>query len=258
LIRKVLQFIDRSDLVIEVVDSREPDLTRSRFIENFSIKKGKKLLIVLNKGDLIPVDVLESWKRFIEEKEGIRCVYISAVRRLGTLVLRRTIKELINKGTVIFIGYPKTGKSSIINALKGRHSASTSPHPMSAGYTRSIQLFKINSKIYAWDTPGIIPPDGNQFERAIRGMNPDKIEDVVKVAVQLINRAESYNPGIFKKVYNVEYKDPIELLEKIAVKRGWYYKSDKEPNIEEAAKSVIRDYHEGKITYYYYPFVPRG
>ncbi|MEM1627278.1 MAG: GTPase [Sulfolobaceae archaeon] len=253
MIREILKYIRKSDLVIEVIDSREPDLTRSRFIENFSIREGKKLLIVLNKGDLIPVNILESWKKYIEEKEGINCVYISAVKRLGTRVLRRKIRDLISQGKVIFVGYPKTGKSSIINSLKGRHSASTSPQPMSPGYTKSVQLFRIDSKIYAWDTPGVIPPDGNKFERAIRGANPDYIEDVVKVAIELISRVETYNPGILSKIYKVEYKEPFELLEKIAIRRGWYYKLDKEPNIEEAAKVIIRDYHEGKIVYYYPP-----
>ncbi len=246
--------IRHSDLVVEVVDSREPDLTRSKYFENLVRKLNKKLMIVINKGDLVPLEVLKSWKRYLEDKEGIPTVYIAATKHLGTKELRDRMKELLRgSGVVAFIGYPKTGKSSIINALKGRHSASTSSHPFAHGYTRGVSFFRIDNKLMAWDTPGVIPPDGNELERAIRGANPDLMEDPVKVAVKLAERVTKYNPNAIREAYGIEYKDFLDFLEKLAIKRGWFYKSDREPNIDEAAKAFIRDYHDGKIIYYVPP-----
>ncbi|MFP3259318.1 MAG: GTPase [Sulfolobus sp.] len=254
MISKVLAYIKKSDLVVEVLDSREPDLTRSRVIENYAKKLGKKILIAINKGDLVPLEVLIKWKNYIERKDKIPTVYLAATSHLGTKVLRDKLKELLRgEGTVIFVGYPKTGKSSIINALKGRGSATTSKHPMAYGHTKTIQLFRIESKIYAWDSPGIIPPDGNDLERVIRGINVDKLEDPVRAAKLLFDRIESFNINSIKNAYKFDFKDYYNFLEKLALKRGWIYKKTHEPNIDEAAKAFIRDYHEGKIIYYTLP-----
>lgn len=256
MIGKVLALINKSDVVVEVLDSREPDLTRSRKIEDISRRKGKKLLIVLNKGDLIPLDVLQKWKEYIERKDKIPTVYISATGHLGTKVLRDKIKELLGgkrEGIAVLVGYPKTGKSSIINALKGRHSATTSKFPMSYGYTKAVQLFRVDSRLYIWDTPGIIPPDGNELERIIRGINVDKLEDPVRAAKLLFDRIQQFDPNVIKNVYKLDYSDYYDFLNKLALKRGWIYKTTKEPNIDEAAKVLIRDYHDGKIIYYTYP-----
>ncbi len=251
----VIKVIKKSDAVLEIVDSREPDLTRSKKIESIVKKEGKGLLIVINKGDLVPREVLEKWKSYIENVDKIKTIYISATSHLGTKILRNAIREVLrgNEGTVCLIGYPKTGKSSIINALKGRHSAQTSAHPMAYGYTKTIQKFKIDSKIYAWDTPGIIPPDGSPLERAIRGQAIEKIEDPVKVALLLINRIEKFDSTALKSAYKLDYSNGLDLLQKIAIKRGWFYKKDKEPLIDEAARQLIRDYHEGKIIYFTLP-----
>ncbi|MCI2414412.1 MAG: 50S ribosome-binding GTPase [Candidatus Aramenus sp.] len=253
MLRKVFSIISKSNVVVEVLDAREPELTRSKTIEGFSKEKGKKLLLAINKGDLVPRDVSEKWKEYFAS-QGLRVVYLSATGHMGTMVLRREIKQLLlgKEGIVCFVGYPKTGKSSIINALKGRHSASTSAHPMEIGYTKAPQLFKIDSKIYAWDTPGVIPPEGDPVERIIRGYSVDEMEDPVKAAVLLIKRIEGFDRKSLEEVYG-EYRNPYDLLAKIALKRGWIYKKDKEPNIEEAAKAVIRDYHEGKIIYFSLP-----
>ncbi|EHP68769.1 putative GTPase [Metallosphaera yellowstonensis MK1] len=254
MLQLVKDVIRRADLIVEVLDAREPRLTRSRSMESLVERLGKPLLLVLNKGDLVPRGVLESWKRCFE-LEGHPTVYIAATQHMGTKLLRTSIKEAMRGrgGIVGFVGYPKTGKSSIINALKGRHSATTSPHPFSPGYTKSLQLFRIDSKLYAIDSPGLIPPDGNPLERAIRGSRPEDLEDPVKVALALIERIEEFSRGSLGKVYKVDYTSPLDLLEKIARKRGWIYRSNGEPIVDQAAVQLIRDYHEGKITYYILP-----
>jgi len=254
MINQILSLIRKSDIMIEVIDSREPDLTRSKKLEEYAMKHGKQVLMVLNKADLIPREILAEWKK-VFESEGRETIYISATKHLGTKILRDKIKEMLrgNEGVVIFVGYPKTGKSSIINALKGSHSATTSKIPMGYGYTKTIQKFKIDSKIYAWDSPGIIPPDGNELERIIRGTNVDKLDDPLRAGELLLERIIKYNPNAISEVYNITFTSPSDFFEKLALKRGWILKSTKEPNVEEAAKAFIRDYHKGKIIYYVPP-----
>ncbi|AWR99780.1 GTPase RsgA [Metallosphaera hakonensis JCM 8857 = DSM 7519] len=249
----VKSVISKSDLVLEVLDSREPMLTRSRKIENM-VKFRKDLLLVLNKADLVPMEVLKMWKRYFEN-QGLKTVFVSSREHQGTKILRDSIKELLrkNEGVVGVIGYPKTGKSSVINVLKGHHAASTSSIPMTTGFTKSLQLIKIDSRIYAIDSPGVIPPDGDSFEKALRGSRPEDLEDPVKVAIMLIERIMKFDPDTLSLTYKVQFSTPMDLLEKIALKRGWVYKSDREPNVDQASVQLIRDYHEGKIAYYNIP-----
>ncbi|RLF04457.1 MAG: GTP-binding protein [Thermoprotei archaeon] len=251
---QLARIINRADVVLEVVDARNPMATRSSRLEQMVKKKGKQLLIVLNKGDLVPIEILKAWTRYFKS-QGIPAVYMAASKHMGTRELRKAITSLINKRPIIVavIGYPKTGKSTIINALKGRSSASTSSIPGSPGYTKSFSMYRISENLRLIDTPGTIPIEGDELEKAIRGCPPEKLEDPVKLAAMLIERALQANPNAIEETYGIPDKDPYTILQKIALKRGWIYKTTKEPIIDEAAKAVIRDYHEGKLNFYITP-----
>ena len=251
--RDVAKLVRASDVVLEVADIRDPLGTRSRRLEDMVKDLDKRLLLVLNKSDLVPREVAEGWKEYLEAK-GYEVMYVSATSRLGTRMLRGWIKSVVKVRpfTAAVVGYPKTGKSSIINALRGRKGASTSPVPGSYGYTRGVQLLKLEEGFYMIDTPGIVPADGGWPEAVIRGMAPEEIKDPVPAAMALIERALQYNPLALVDAYGIETKDPLQALELLAIKRGWRYKSSGEPLIEEAARAVIRDYHTARL-YFYVP-----
>ncbi|MDK2372369.1 MAG: 50S ribosome-binding GTPase [Candidatus Korarchaeota archaeon] len=251
--KEIAKAMDRVNVVLEVVDSRDPWTTRSRKLEEMAKRRGRKILVAINKSDLVPREILDQWVGIFEE-DGLKATYLSARERLGTMRLRRFIKreapELPAK--VLIAGFPKVGKSSIINVLKGRSSASTSPVPGNPGYTRHFQLYRIDRNLYILDSPGILPVEGGPLEMAIRGYPPEELKNPVEVAVSLLERALRSNPGIVKRIYGIEGTDPIEILERLAEKRGWRFK-DGEPNVEEAARQVIRDYHRYKLIFYVTP-----
>jgi len=155
--------------------------------------------------------------------------------------------------TVAVVGYPKVGKSTIINALKGRKSAPTSPIPGSPGYTRHVQFYRVGRDIRVIDTPGILPVRRGSVEAAIRGLPPEELRNPIKPAIVLITRALKHDPASIREAYGVDHDDPYKILEEIAVRRGWFYKKSGEPNVEEAARTIIRDWHKGKINFYVAP-----
>ncbi len=251
---KLRDVIARADVVLMVLDVRDPISTFSKRTEKIVKSMGKDLILVLNKCDLVPLWVSKGWANYFR-RQGYKTVFISATRRYGTKKLRKAINTLvtIRPAVLAVVGYPKVGKSSIINALKGKHSAPTSPYPGTPGYTKATQLYRIGQDLYIIDTPGIIPVEGSGLEAVIRGQPVESIENPVKVAIELIQRILSYCPKAIERAYGIKERDPLKILEQIAIRRGWIYKRTKEPNVDEAARAVIRDYHDGKIPFYIPP-----
>jgi ribosome biogenesis GTPase A len=252
--RLLARTINKADIVMEVLDIRDPLSTHSDRLEEMIDALGKKLVIVLNKSDLVPRDIAEEWVYHFRNA-GYNAFYMSATQRLGTRRLRGFIKSIADSTpfTVAVVGYPKTGKSSVINALKAKHSAMTSPVPGSYGYTKHVQLYKIEPGFYVLDTPGVIPVEGGWPDSIIRGKSPEELQDPVPPAMALIEKVLSYNPDAFIDAYGIHAKEPIKIMEELAIMRGWKYKLSGEPLIEEAARTIIRDYHKAKILFYVPP-----
>jgi hypothetical protein len=252
--RTLARVIKRSDGVIEVLDARDPLGTRSLRAEGIARAFGKKVIIAINKVDLIPKDVAKRWLDYFDSL-GLRAVLVSSLRGYGKGTLKAEMLKVSSGGTSTFsvVGYPKTGKSSIINMFKGYRSASVSKVPGSWGHTKGYTIYRVAKDIYVIDTPGTIPVEGDELESIIRGRSPEELRDPVRPAVLLIERALRYNPNSIAEAYGVLEIDPYKILERIAMRRMWIYKSTHEPNIEEAARTVIRDYHRGKLWFYVPP-----
>jgi len=241
--------IERADVVLEVVDARDPLATRTPELERLVKEYGKKLVIVINKADLVPRPVMEAWRRVLSREYPT--IYISAQGRLGTRFLWRIIKRATDKRPVVVavVGLPNVGKSMILNVLRGRHSASTSPVP---GWTKTPLLARAATWLKVIDTPGVIPR-GSEEELAIRGaLRPESLEDPVPAAVKLITHLKRKDPHVLLRYYGVDDADPYVALEKIAARRNLLKKGG-ELNVEEAARVVIRDWQAGRIVVYFTP-----
>jgi len=246
--RVVREAIDEADLIVEVVDARDPIGTRNRKLEKLAKESGKPLLIVMNKADLVPKEWAEEYKR----KSEIPVVFISARERKGTGILRREIKKLARplldekgKVKVALIGYPNVGKSTIINTLKGKRAVGTAPIP---GYTKGKQLIRLSKRIWLLDSPGVVPID--EFdELVIKGGFPaDKIEEPVKPALKLISRIlETRREAITEKFGITDFENEEEILRKIGEKRG-LIKAGGEVDLEETARWLLREWQTGRFT----------
>ena len=233
------EVLERADIILLSGDARVPELSFNIEVIHKARKLGKKVIKVLNK-----VDLLDRNQQTALKKKYPDIMAISAVKHLSTMRLLRLInKAAKNKEAVVgVLGYPNTGKSSIINAMKGRASASVSPI---AGHTRGKQLIRVTKKIKLMDTPGVIPyQEKDELLHAfISAKSPEQLTDVESTAMDLIKFAK----GKIEKFYGVEVLEDIdETLDNLAVKMNLLKKGGK-PDSKAAAKRIIRDWQKGKL-----------
>ncbi len=247
---RVRKIVKEADVVLEVLDARDPLATRAVEVERLADEEGKVTIIVINKADLIPREVAEAWKRYFSRERPT--IYISALNRLGTRMLWRTIRAYAPQlpVKVAVVGYPNVGKSTIINYLKGRHVAPTSPVP---GWTRGEQIVKAAQWLKVIDTPGILPIPKTDADIVIKSLAPpEELDDPYTLARELVARVLHYLPNFFREKYGFEGNDPDTIIEEYARWRGFLLKGGR-LNLEEAARAIIRDWQQGKIVYWYYP-----
>jgi len=238
----VNRVIRDADILLEVLDARFIEESRNREIEQ-KVKRAKKTLIyVFNKCDLVSDRNL-----IAKNKRALRpSVFISSTEKQGTRMLKETIfKNADSKKKTIFVGmlgYPNTGKSTLINALGGSGKASTSS---SSGHTKGAQYIRISQRIKLIDTPGVFSyKEPNQDKHAVIGaIGTNKIKDPEYAFYHLY---ENYPQDILS-YYDVEVSDdPDDILEAIASKKNLLLKGGRADTLR-AAQMVIQDWQTGKI-----------
>lgn len=257
------EVIDNSDVILEILDARFVFETRNKEFEDAIKKTGKRLVYVLNKSDLIDAKKL---KKDLSAIDLYPYVLVSSKTRRGASDLRNRIKiearsvdlskprgkgvytPIGNKIHVGVIGYPNTGKSSVINMLTGKSSAYTSQQ---SGFTKGAKKIKLSDEILLIDSPGVIPLGENSAinlqdlkkHGMISVITWDKIKDPDMVVHSLMEK----NPDLFEKFYNVNAKGDSELLiEELGRKRNMVKKKG-EIDIDRVARIILRDWQEGKI-----------
>ncbi len=216
---RVARIIKRADVVLEIVDARFPEETRSQEIEKYAERREKKLIIVMNKCDLVPKSWCEEWKQKFEA-EGIPCVYISAKKRLGTRKLRNKIKEICEKRPIVacVVGYPNVGKSSVINVLVGK---TVAPVGDRAGVTKGEQIVRVSRYLYIIDSPGVLPPKDPVTAILLGLKNPEG--EPAEIAGEILAKAMG------------------TTLEQYAREKGFLLKGG-EPDLQRAAVHLIKTF----------------
>lgn len=65
---EVRKTIEAADIIIEVLDARDPLGSRNRAIEKSVIEQGKRLILLLNKIDLVPKDNILKWLKYLRQE----------------------------------------------------------------------------------------------------------------------------------------------------------------------------------------------
>ncbi|EKD13630.1 uncharacterized protein L3040_005118 [Drepanopeziza brunnea f. sp. 'multigermtubi'] len=260
---ELYKVIDSSDVVIHVLDARDPIGTRCRSVEKYIKEEAphKHLIFVLNKCDLVPTGVAAAWVRHLSKDYPTLAFHASITNSFGKGSLIQLLRQFSSlhsdrkQISVGFIGYPNTGKSSIINTLRKKKVCTVAPIP---GETKVWQYITLMKRIYLIDCPGVVPPSSTDTPQDIllRGV----------VRVENVEHPEQYIPAVLSKTkpqhiertYQLKgYNGHIEFLELLARKGGRLLHGG-EPDVDGVAKMVLNDFLRGKIPWFTPPPLLEG
>ena len=245
----VKDVIKKADILLEVIDARFPDETRNSEVERDVARSRKPFIIVLNKCDLVSREKLEETKSRLSKIAPT--VFVSSKDRFGTTMLRHMILETAGiKGRDILVGslgYPNTGKSSVINGLAVKHIAGTSSI---SGYTKGVQLVNAGSRIMLLDTPGVIPfgEEDEYIQGILSVKDATHLKDPVGVAMKMIERFCAENKTALESFYHVTImgQDSYDALLLIG-RESNFLKKKGEVDDTRAAVRIINDWQKGLL-----------
>lgn len=174
---------------------------------------------------------------------------IALLRQFATLHANR---KQISAG---FIGYPNTGKSSIINTLRGKAVAKTAPIP---GETKVWQYITLTRRIYMIDCPGIVPPSAGDSDADLLMRGVVRVENVGNPAQYVGAVLHKCQRKHVERTYGVrEWDAADQFLEQLARKSGRLLKGG-EPDVDAVARVVLNDFLRGRLPWFSALPVPEG
>lgn len=263
--REITSAIQKSDVVVQLVDARLPHSSRNPMLGELA--QGKPVLTLFTKSDLADPDVTDAW---VKAWEGPRPLALVMGERKSVNQVTARCRELApNRGgpgrtlKILVVGIPNVGKSTLINTLTGRRIAKVGDRP---AVTRRAQRVELDNDLSIFDSPGVLWPRLDDQEGARRlaasgaiGENAFELIDVAGWAVCFV--AERY-PALLVERYNLEDEleeilarttdDPedmtraVELLEAVGRRRG-ALRSGGHVDLDRAADVFIRDLRAAKV-----------
>lgn len=261
---ELYKVIDSSDVLVQVLDARDPEGTRCRRIEQELQQKDRRhkhMIFVLNKCDLVPTWVTRRWVRILSAIAPTLAFHASITNPFGKGALIQLLRQFgvlhqdKKQISVGFVGYPNVGKSSIINTLRKKKVCKAAPIP---GETKTWQYITLFKRIFLIDSPGVVySTTGNSETDAV-------LKGVVRV--ENLETPEAYIPGLLARVkaayvaqtYGMsvdDWKDAEDshtFLEKYAIKTGKLLRGG-EADTYSTAKMVLRDWQRGRLPYFVCP-----
>lgn len=280
--REFKQVVENADVILAVLDARDPMGCRVPVVEELVAASGgrKKLVLVLNKIDLVPREVVSKWLAHLRREHPTLAFKASTQNQrthLGSIASAAksesalTSSECLGADTLVqllknycrslniktsirvgVVGYPNVGKSSLINSLKRSKVCKVGATP---GVTTASQEIHLDKNIKLLDCPGIVfamPSDHQDMAHMFlrNCLKIEQLDDPVSPVELILQRATAEQ---LMYLYSIpRFHNTLEFLGHVAKQQGKLKKGGI-PNIDAAAKAVLIDWNQGKIPFYTLP-----
>ena len=246
------------DIVIEILDARAP---LSSINPEFEKRiNNKKKIVVLSKADLADPVETAKWEQYFKKsvdsllilnlnEAKATNVISNEVKRLGVEKHQKELARGMKPQPLktMIIGIPNVGKSSLINRLAKRNAAGVQNKP---GYIRGEQFIKVNNDFILLDTPGILPMNYEDKNKAINlallGSVREEILPNEDLSLYLIKYLRDNYPNALKERFDIECLDDFnDVMNQIAKKRGLI--SGGEYDLNRAYILLLKEFKGGKL-----------
>ncbi|GIM05189.1 hypothetical protein Vretimale_9632 [Volvox reticuliferus] len=255
---ELYKVLDSSDVIVQVLDARDPNGTRCTFLEQHIRKhlRHKHIILLLNKCDLVPSWVTKRWLHFLSREFPVLAFHASITNPFGKGALLSLLRQLARLRSdkqaisVGFVGYPNVGKSSVINTLRTKKVCKAAPIP---GETKVWQYITLMKRIFCIDCPGVVYNRTNDTptDLVLKGVvRVENLEDATHHVDPVLSRVK---PEYLKRAYKIKgWTDTEDFLAQLARLSGKLLRGG-EPDLNTAARMILYDWQRGKIPFFTLP-----
>ena len=245
------------DVIIEIGDARAPISSFNPLLED--IISNKIYLKIFSKYDLCDLKKTKQVQDYYASK-SITTLGLDLTKKESANEIIKFIntsceplkQKDIKRGLkprnyrVMVVGIPNVGKSTLINLLAKRKSASVANKP---GHTKAQQWIKCQG-FDLLDTPGVLWPNVSKADIGIKlaliGSIKSEVlpmEDLSKYAFNFLN--DNY-PNYIKEKYAIEYQDYETFLDNLSLARKHLVKNN-ELDYQRTIINFLNDFKNGEI-----------
>lgn len=258
-LHEVEEKIKMMDVIIELLDARAPLSSVNERLEKATAHKKK--LFLITKADLADEKQTQLWmKHFMSQDSEVLVVNLTnknaynsianAVIRLGKSKWQKEMARGMKPQPIrtMIIGIPNVGKSSLINLLAKRKAAGVQNKP---GYTRGEQWIRVNKDFMLLDTPGILPMNYENKEKAANLALIGSIrEDILPnhdLVSYLLDELKYHYPDALKDRFDIsEITSYEDVIRAISVRRG-LLTSNGGYSLEKAESLLLKEFKDGLL-----------
>jgi ribosome biogenesis GTPase A len=254
--KKAAESMEKTDLVVEVLDARVPQASSNPMIEQMRLHRQRPCLKLLNKSDLADPVATREWIAYYNAQKDVHAIALNCKKPAEVAKIPSACRKLApHRGTalkplrIMIMGIPNVGKSTLMNALLKKRVAAVGDEP---AVTKTQQRLYLGNNIVLIDTPGMMwpkieyPSDGLMLAASHAIGSNALIEE--EVAAFLGDIVLVRYPELITSRYGIptEGLDGIGVIEGIAAKRGFRIKGG-EPDLEKSAHAFLQDYRSGAL-----------